>query len=160
MNRTLVSALVLSLAGLAAGSSYAADAATTGKTRDEVRAELFEARRSGDVLADGEIGAKLNEQHPEQYARSSLDQPKTREQVLAELDQARRQGQLAGAGEFGLTVHDRTPLPAPQMAALPKTRADVRAELFEARRKGEVIANGETGATLKELNPARYSRAI
>ncbi len=63
-------AVTLALAVLAAGKVLAADAATL-KTRDQVRAELFEAQRTGDIVANGEVGAKLNELFPSRYSKMS-----------------------------------------------------------------------------------------
>ncbi|MBS3911403.1 MAG: DUF4148 domain-containing protein [Hydrogenophaga sp.] len=37
------------------------------KTRDQVRAELREAQRTGDIVAGGESGQKLNELSPNRY---------------------------------------------------------------------------------------------
>ena len=49
--------------------------ATPGKTRAEVRAELAEAIRTGDIAANNDLGLKLNEEFPQRYvkARASHD---------------------------------------------------------------------------------------
>ena len=43
--------------------------AQAGKTREQVRAELYEAIRTGDMLA-GDSGRTLYEQFPERYAKA------------------------------------------------------------------------------------------
>lgn len=92
MNRKYLSTLTLALAALATGSAFAADAVGP-KTRDQVRAELVEAQRTGDIVAHGESGKKLNELYPSQYPAKAATQSHTRAQVLAELAQAKRSGE-------------------------------------------------------------------
>lgn len=70
MNRKYLSTITLALAALAAGNALAADAAAP-KTREQVRAELFEAQRTGDIIANGETGAKLNELFSGRYSNKS-----------------------------------------------------------------------------------------
>ena len=65
-----------------------------GKTRAQVRAELAEAQRNGDLIADGETGATHRQLYPHRYAAQDSAQAKTREQVKQELVEARRSGQL------------------------------------------------------------------
>ena len=67
---------------------------TAGKTRDQVRAELVEAQRTGNIQAYGNSGKNLNELYPNQYPAKVVAQGKTREQVLAELVQAQRSGEF------------------------------------------------------------------
>jgi hypothetical protein len=45
-------------------------AVAAGKLRAQVRAELAEAIRTGDMLANDESGMKLNEEHPQFYAKA------------------------------------------------------------------------------------------
>ena len=91
MNRKTLSVLSLSLAALVAGNAFAADASAP-KTRDQVRAELLEAQRTGNILAQGNSGKLLNELNPSQYPAKAVAQGLTREQVVAELEQAQRSG--------------------------------------------------------------------
>lgn len=42
--------------------------AASTKTRAEVKAEYAEAVRTGDIIDDGEVGQKLNEEFPLRYA--------------------------------------------------------------------------------------------
>ena len=41
-----------------------------GKTREQVKAELAEATRTGDIIAPGESGLKLNELYPQRYEQA------------------------------------------------------------------------------------------
>lgn len=55
MNRKYLSTLTLALAALAAGNALASDAGAP-KTAAQVRAELLEAQRTGDIVANGDSG--------------------------------------------------------------------------------------------------------
>ena len=156
MNRQVVSAIALAVAALSAGQVLAQDA--TPKTREQVRAELNEAIRNGDMVADGETGRTYRDMFPGQYpAATAVAQGKTRAEVKAELAQAVRNGELAVDGETGQRLNPM--LPAHQAGktavALGKTRAEVKAELAEAVRNGDIVV-GDSGKTLRELNPGRY----
>jgi Domain of unknown function (DUF4148) len=58
----LTATLGVALAAAALSPAWAQDSAP--KTREQVRAELLEAQRTGDIMADGETGKKLNEGSP------------------------------------------------------------------------------------------------
>jgi hypothetical protein len=60
--RTTISLLVLATLATAAH-------AESPNTREQVKAELREAIRTGDVLATGEGAVRLNEETPQRYAR-------------------------------------------------------------------------------------------
>ncbi len=49
---------------------YPAQVVAEGKTRAEVKAELAEAIRTGDMLANDESGLRLNEERPQRYANA------------------------------------------------------------------------------------------
>ena len=68
MNTRITSAIVLALASLSAGHAMAADPSAP-KTREQVKAELAEAIRTGDILADVDSGGnrKMNEVYPQRY---------------------------------------------------------------------------------------------
>lgn len=138
MNRTYLSALTVALAALSAGHALAADAAAP-KTRDQVKAELAQALRTGDILLNGEIGQKANQIYSAQYAAQPVAQGKTREQVKAELAEAIRTGDILVNGEVGQkanqTYTGRYPA---KPVAQGKTREQVKAELFEAIRTGHM----------------------
>ena len=76
--------------GLSATPSVPAQFA--GKSRNEVRAELEQAYRSGQGNVDGEIGAA---------SRSAQCATRSRDEVLAELVQAYRAGVMNIDGEIG-----------------------------------------------------------
>ena len=117
-----------------AGSAFAQN---TQLTRAEVKAELVEAIRTGDLLADGETGLKLNEINPSKYPSKPSQLGKTRAQVRAELEEAIRTGDMFAVGEAGLKLNEIHPSKYPSKPAqVGKTRAQVQAELSEAKRLG------------------------
>lgn len=68
--------LILSILTLAAAPVFAGNTidASAPKTREQVKAELEEAIRTGDILAPGKSGRKLNELYPSRYpAKSELN---------------------------------------------------------------------------------------
>ena len=50
-------------------SRYPTQTSVAGKTREQVKAELAEAIRTGDIVASGDRGQKLYELFPNQYSR-------------------------------------------------------------------------------------------
>jgi len=148
---------VLCIALLAASAS----GANAQTTRAEVRAAYAEAVRTGDVMAPGDSGLKLNELYPQRYPRAPAASGRTREEVKAELAQAVREGDVVAAGELELTARELHPerYPAAQVVALGKTRAQVKAETREAIATGDMFASGEGQARLNEQYPQRYARA-
>ena len=77
-------------AGLVAAAFVAAlpaQAAETGKTREQVKAEYQEAVRTGDIV-EPITGQKLNEMYPAAYPAKPAAVAKTREQVKTEREQA------------------------------------------------------------------------
>jgi hypothetical protein len=156
ITRIVAAALVLSTLGAAAH----AQSSLTGLTRDQVRAELADAQRQGDLPATGDLGRTLREASPDRYPASQAAAGLTRAQVRAELAQARRNGELL-VGDTGLTQHDIAPQNFPSRAlAQGTTRAQVRAELAEARRTGDLVADNEVGEKLNELYPQRYAKVL
>ena len=128
---TLSSALFLAVVGSQAMAEPA-------KTRAEVKAELAEAIRTGDIVV-GESSLKLNERFPHRYPAASKEQGKTRDQVKAELAEAIRTGDILASGDSGLKLNEIRPDQYPAVAQGPgKTRAQVQAELAEAIRTGDM----------------------
>lgn len=133
--------LALALSTLASGYASATDLSSKAKTREQVRAELVEAQRTGDIVADGESGKKLNELYPDQYPAKASVPGKTRAQVLAELAEAQRTGDILADGQSGKKLNELYPHQYPaKPATLGKTRAQVQAELNEALRNGDLVA--------------------
>jgi len=127
-------------------------------TRDQVRAELVDAQRRGDIPAPGELGLRPREITPDRYPAPAAVQGLTRAQVVAELKEARRNGDVE-VGETGRTAFEIAPRNfARHAVAEGKSREEVRDELAEAVRTGDVIASGEIGAKLNEVYPDRYAR--
>ena len=136
----------------------AAHAESAGTTREQVRAELREAVRTGDVIAPGDRGLKLNELYPQRYGKPVVASATTRADVQGELAAARRFGELIPAGEGGRSFSERFPQRYPPFAvAASKTRAEVKAETLAASRNGDVFAAGEGDLTLDARYPERYS---
>jgi hypothetical protein len=153
-SRIAFAALVLSTLGAAHAQS-----SQTHLTRDQVRAELAEAQRQGD-LATGDLGQTLREISPSRYPAPQVAAALTRAQVVAQLEDARRNGELP-VGDTGLSQYDIAPKNFPSHAAAQgKTRAQVRAEFAEAQRTGDIVANNETGEKLSQLFPQRYAKVL
>ena len=111
MNRsTVFAAVALTVATLAAAPAWAQDA---GKTREQVKAELAEAQRTGDFIADFETGRKAYEIWPDQYPLHPTFKGKTRDQVKAELAEARRTGDFIANWESGQKAYELYPTQYP-----------------------------------------------
>jgi hypothetical protein len=154
ITRTTVSLLLLAALGTTTQ-------AQSEKTREQVKAELAEAIRTGDVIANGESGLKLNELYPQRYPHAAAAAGATRAQVTGELAEAIRTGNMIAAGEGGLKLNEEFPQRYPAVAvAVGKTRDQVKAETAEAIRTGDMIAAGESGLKLNQLNPQHYAKAL
>lgn len=92
MKRSYISAVAVAVAALSAGQGMAADAFTP-ITREQVKAELAEAIRTGDISTN-ESGRKMNELFPGSYPAKVAAQGKTRDQVKAETAEAIRTGTM------------------------------------------------------------------
>ena len=150
MNRSTFSAIALTVAALAASNAIAADASAP-KTREQVKAELAQAVRTGDIVANGETGQKAHEMFPGLYPAKPAVQGKTREQVQAELAQAIRTGDVMVNGETGLTARELAPAQYPAQSSAPtKTREQVKAELVQAVRNGDLVQFAAVMETYKE----------
>lgn len=156
-----LSVVAIALSTLVAGHALAADPAAA-KTREQVRAELAQAQRNGDLIADGQTGARYKDLYPHLYAQEATV-GKTRAEVKAELAEAVRTGDLIADGQTGARFNEVAPAryaaaraEAPVVVAQGKTRAEVKAELAEAIRNGDMVADGQTGAKFNELYPNRY----
>jgi len=127
------------------------------KTRAQVRAELAEARRTGNIIGAGEAGVELNALFPSAYP-APVGPTKTRAEVVEELAEARRDGDILASGESGEMLNEVHPqlYPAPIHLAGP-SRAEVRAELAEARLLGDGPI-GEDGLTPAERHPLQYAK--
>lgn len=106
--KTIISVVAMALSTLAAGQALAADPGAA-KTRAEVKAELAEAIRSGNMIADNESGATFQQLFPQRYAQQPVGVAKTRAEVKAELADAIRSGNMISDGESGATFKQRYP---------------------------------------------------
>jgi predicted RNase H-like HicB family nuclease len=158
MNRSILSVITLAAAALTATHTMA-DTTSAPKTRDQVKAELAEAIRTGHVVVNGETGQKAHELFPGQYPAQAVVQGKTRDQVKAELAEAIRTGHVVVNGETGQKANELFPgLYPAKPATQAKTREQVKAELQEAVRTGDVQANDDSGLKLNQLYPQLYKR--
>jgi len=126
--------IATSIAALAATSAMAGDvaepaAAAAPLTRAQVKAEVIQARKAGELIPAGE----LYPIPPVSPGDSNVTRAEVRTQVL----QARAAGELIPAGEG----------PIVDTGALAGTstlsRAEVKAEVIAARKAGELIPAGE-----------------
>lgn len=83
MERTRICAVVLAFTPVFAAQAMAETEQPV--TREEVKADLAEAMRTGNMLA-GEDGKLLNEVYPNNYPAPPEAPAKTRDQVRAELE--------------------------------------------------------------------------
>ncbi len=145
---------------LVLASTFAAGAAhgQTPLTREQVKAEYQDAVRTGDILAPGDSGLKLNEMYPDRYPKAAAT-GKTRAQVVAEFEEAVRSGDIIRSGDLGLRENELHPqrYPANPVAA-GKTREQVREEYADAVRTGDILAPGDSGLKLNEEFPQRYAK--
>ena len=96
-------ALILASALIAGTSAFA------GVTREQVTAELASATRSGDIMASGESGLKLNELYPNRYPAKQVQAGLTRDQVNAELAEAIQTGGFMVGGEVSPKCNELHP---------------------------------------------------
>ncbi len=135
---TVGSAMMLTLATLSGAPTLAADSGMP-KTRAEVRQELEEAKRTGDIPANDESGLKLNEEFPQRYPPKAKGPSLTREQVRQELMEAQRTGEIPANDESNLQLHELYPSRYPQQDNGPRlSREEVKRELDRARKAGEI----------------------
>lgn len=80
----------------------------TGLTREQVKAELAEAVRNGDMIV-GEQGRTEYERAPHRFPARVVVVGKTRDQVMAELAEAIRLGDAPLTGDNGLTPAELYP---------------------------------------------------
>lgn len=106
MNRKHVTAIAAALIALSATQVFAADGP---KTREQVKAELAEAIRTGNMPAHDESGRLLNQVYPERYTTPINQAGKSRAEVQAELTEAIRTGDVVAHGETGEKLKDLNP---------------------------------------------------
>lgn len=145
MKNSYAAGLALALSTLVAGYAQAADTTLPGKPREQVRAELADAQRAGD-LSETHTGKSVNEQYPARFPNQERASGLSREQVLAELLEARRTGELPAGDEVGKKLNERYPgqYPAPATTS-GLTRDQVLAELLRAQRSGDLEQPGRNG---------------
>jgi len=134
MTRNKVSAIAFVFASVFAAQAMAADSAPV--TREQVKAELAEAVRNGNMIV-GESGQRMNQIFPHDYAvQNSFGI--TRAEVRAELAEAVEAGNvIVGQGSKTLSEINPHDYPVAQNR-VSKSRAQVRTELAEAAAGGQL----------------------
>jgi hypothetical protein len=146
---TIAAILLAAIAGVSSAQ---------GLTRAEVKAQLAEAIRNGDMLAPGESGLTERQLNPSEYPAEPAAPGKTRAQVKSELQAAIADGDILAPGDAGLTERQENPNEYPaQPVVAGKTRQQVRNELAQAIRDGDMVANGNSGLTDYEMAPQEYA---
>lgn len=132
-------AIAVALAALTAGHAMAADPVAP-KTRAEVRQELENAKKMGEIPANDESGLLLRDEFPQRYPPKAAGPSLTREQVRSELQEAQRLGEIPANDESNMQLHELYPARYPQPASGgPRlTREQVKQELDRARKAGEI----------------------
>ena len=105
MTHANVSTIVCAFSAVFVGQAIAANDPLV--TREQVKAELAEAIRTGNIVT-GESSAKLNEQFPQLYPQQAATSSVTRAQVKAELAQAIKTGNIV-EGESGVKLNEMYP---------------------------------------------------
>ena len=148
MNTKLTTIAIILSTGLLAGTQALADV-----TREQVQAELAQAIRTGDMLAPGDRGKKLNELYPSRYPAKQVQASLSRDQVRAELAQAIRAGDMLAPSDRGQKLNELYPSRYPaKQAQASLTREQVRAELAQAKRDGNFMIS-DNGKLCYEAHP-------
>lgn len=109
--KPMVCGMALALGAAAAGHALAQSSeASAPKTRDQVKSELIEAQRTGNIVPLGSATSKrLNELYPERYPNPSAGQALSREEVKAELREAQRTGNIVALSDSGKMLKELYP---------------------------------------------------
>lgn len=105
MKRQVLAVVVGSLFALPAFANNEIDAGNLpqpmapSKSTEQVRAELVQAQRSGNVVVNAELGTTAKQGAPMQHVG------KSRDEVRAELEQAYRSGEIIINAELGTTAN-------------------------------------------------------
>lgn len=150
----LITALALSWAS----SSPLMAQTPAGKTREQVRQELMEAIRTGNIPCNDDSGRLMREVYPSNYPQAPAEQAKTRAQVEAELQEAIRTGNVM-CNNSGVLERQANPSQYPAAPATAgKTREQVQQELRDAIRTGDMPADSDSGLKMREAHPGMYPR--
>lgn len=99
----------LTLKQINPGAYPVATSTQVGKSREQVRDELEQAIRTGDIMVAGEFGVKRNELMSGRYPIVTGKSLKTRDQVKSELARAIREGEVVAVGEDGRKLNEIYP---------------------------------------------------
>ncbi len=129
MNRKTLSIITLTLAALAGGNAMAQNAGpvdayakaqqansgsfaaklSTQLSRDAVQAELRDAQRSGEIVANAEAGIPVNEVFSGRYPAQVAEHNMSRDEVRADLREAVRTGDIVANGETDMKLNEVFP---------------------------------------------------
>jgi len=110
---------ILTIGVIAAAGLSPAIAQQQGKTRAQVRAELAEALRTGQLLAPGESGLTQQQLRPDLFPSIAMHPGRSRQEVRDELAEAQRRGDLIAGGESSLTLRQRFPASYQDVMSMP-----------------------------------------
>jgi hypothetical protein len=131
--------------------------AQEAKTREQVKAEFFEAARTGDLYV-GDSSLKQNEICPSCYPAKPAVVGKSRGQVRAELAAAIKSGDII-VGDQSLSLRELFPSQYPPVAIdAGKTREQVEAERGAAERNGDIVVSF-AGKPEREIAPGFFEKA-
>jgi hypothetical protein len=132
--------------------------AQSDTSRAEVKADVLQAIRAGNVTVGGEAGLTARQLHPGQYASQGVvGSQLARAEVKAQVVQAQAAGELTVQGEAGLYPRANLVPTGIAVAANHPARAVVKAETLAAIRSGDVLVGGEAGLKANQLFPRRYA---
>jgi hypothetical protein len=83
--------------------------AAVGLSHAQVKADLAEAIRNGDIVASGESGLKPNQELPQRYPAVVVVASERRAQVNAETPEAVRTGDMVATGEGTMKLNEEFP---------------------------------------------------
>lgn len=153
-NQSLPLLLIATLLG-AASSAQA-----QSFTREQVRTQLEQSIRNGDVIVGGEIGLTEREHRIQRGQARSEATGKTREQVQAELTEASRSGSILSYGDLMLPAFELAPQRYPaRPAAAAMNRKQVQDELRLATQLGNAPVGGEDSLTPAMRMPEKFTAA-
>lgn len=109
--KPVLGGMALVLGAATAGHALAQSSdASAPKTRAQVKSELIEAQRTGNIVPLNSASTqRLNELYPKRYPNPYAGQGLTREEVKAELREAQRTGNIVSMDDSGKTLKELYP---------------------------------------------------
>ena len=140
--------IAVALAASHGGYALASEA-TSSKSREQVKAELAEAIRTGDIVVISRRGLKANQVAPHLYPAPAAEPVKSREAINAELNEAITSGDVVVSSRKGLKANQIRPDLYPAKPVVEgKTRQQVIEERDLAISRGELLNRHRGGGSL------------